>query len=193
MDEQTLSALFPTGCEECLTYAVALYGQPLLRYCHHILCDYHEAQDAVQMTFIKAWERRTQFSGGSLKAWLFRLGYTASIDLMRRKKRWFTAPPTESTQGNSDYISGELRAALFTLSPEERALVFGRVMEGLSYDELSERHGTAAATLRKRYERARKKLAAALTHSGKECISYEAESRRSADPRRSLPNRHPEL
>lgn len=175
MDEQTLEALFPTGDEDCLCAAIALYGQPLLRYCHHILCDYHEAQDAVQATFIKAWERREHFLGGSLKAWLFRLGYTTSIDLMRRKKRWFAAPPAEASHGNSDYIGGELRAALLTLTAEERALVFGRVMEELSFDALSERHGISAATLRKRYERARKKLAAALTHTEKECTQYGTE------------------
>ena len=48
-------------------------------------------------------------------------------------------------------------------------------MEELSFDELAERHGIGAPTLRKRYERARKKLAAALTRSGKECTQYEAE------------------
>lgn len=175
MDEQTLCTLFPTGDEACLSAAIALYGQPLLRYCHHILCDYHEAQDAAQATFIKAWDRREHFLGGSLKSWLFRLGYTTSIDLLRRKNRWFAAPPAETAHGNPDYIGAELRAALLSLTPEERALVFGRIMEELSFDALSERHGVAAPTLRKRYERARKKLAQALTHSGKECTQYGTE------------------
>ena len=40
-----------------LRNAIQLYGQPLLRYCHNILCDYFEAQDAVQMTFIKAYSK----------------------------------------------------------------------------------------------------------------------------------------
>ena len=39
MDEAELSRRFPTGDEECLEEAVARYGQALLRYCHHILCD----------------------------------------------------------------------------------------------------------------------------------------------------------
>ena len=97
---------------------IAQFGQPLLRYCHHILCDYHEAQDAVQTTFLKAWEH---------------------------------------------YIGPELRTALGKLTHQERGLVFGRVMEERSYDELAEIYGVGAATLRKRYERARKKLAQLLT------------------------------
>lgn len=56
-------------------------------------------------------------------------------------------------------------AALSVLTPEERGLVFGRVMEGRSYEELSQIYGPSAAALRKRYERARKKLALALSES----------------------------
>lgn len=41
--------------------------------------------------------------------------------------------------------------------------MFGRVMEGRHYDELARIYGQSAATLRKRYERARGKLARALT------------------------------
>ena len=54
MDEAELSRWFPTGDEACLEGAVARYGQALLRYCHHILCDYHEAQDAVQTALLPA-------------------------------------------------------------------------------------------------------------------------------------------
>ena len=39
----------------------------------------------------------------------------------------------------------ELRAALSVLTPEERGLVFGRVMEGRSYEELSQIYGPSAA------------------------------------------------
>ncbi|UQT47690.1 hypothetical protein M5E87_22805 [Flavonifractor plautii] len=39
------------------------------------------------------------------------------------------------------------------------------MMEGRSYEELSQIYGPSAAALRKRYERARKKLALALSES----------------------------
>ena len=41
--------------EEAFSRVVEAYGQELLRYCHHILCDYQEAQDAVQTAFLQAW------------------------------------------------------------------------------------------------------------------------------------------
>ena len=151
---------FSEGGEEALAAAIRQYGQGLLRYCHHILCDYHEAQDAVQITFCKAWERRTRCRTGALPAWLYRMAYTTCVDILRQRKRWRPLPPAPE---GTDYIGPELRTALEALSPEERGLVFGRVMEGRSYEELSGIYGKSAATLRKRYERARKKLARLLT------------------------------
>ncbi len=62
--------------------------------------------------------------------------------------------------------AGKLGAAFVrdgALTAQERGLVFGRVMEGRPHSELAQIYGQSAATLRKRYERARGKLARALT------------------------------
>ena len=165
MDEAELSRAFPIGDGACLEAVIGRYAQALLRYCHHILCDYHEAQDAVQDALLRAWSRRNRFRAGTnLEAWLYKLAYHACIDLLRQRRRQLFAPPPPSGH-NPDYIGPELRAALSVLTPEERGLVFGRVMEGRSYEELSQIYGPSAAALRKRYERARKKLALALNES----------------------------
>ena len=71
MDEAELSRAFPIGDGACLEAVIGRYGQALLRYCHHILCDYHEAQDAVQDALLRAWSRRNLFRAGTnLEAWL---------------------------------------------------------------------------------------------------------------------------
>ena len=161
MDARTLDERFALGGEQALADAIELYGQPLLRYCHHILCDYHEAQDAVQTTFIKAYDNRSRFRAGtSLSAWLYRLAYTTCIDMLRRRKFQLLTPPPAAA--DPDYIGDDLRRALQALSPEQRALVFGRVIEQRSFDALAVIYGKPAATLRKRYERASKKLAQEL-------------------------------
>ena len=118
-------------------------------------------QDAVQTTFIKAYDNRSRFrAGSSLSAWLYRLAYTTCIDMLRRRKFQLLTPPPAAA--DPDYIGDDLRRALQALSPEQRALVFGRVIEQRSFDALAVIYGKPAATLRKRYERARKKLAQAL-------------------------------
>jgi len=48
------------------------------------------------------------------------------------------------------------------LSALDRAVVYGRAVEELKFEELAEMHGKSAASLRKRYERARKKLSKIL-------------------------------
>lgn len=128
MDAHTLEERFAAGCEQALADAIALYGQPLLRYCHHILCDYHEAQDAVQTTFIKAYDNHKRFHPGtSLSAWLYRLAYTTCVDMLRRRKHQLLTPPPVAE--DPDYIGEDLRRALASLSAEQRALVYGRVIE----------------------------------------------------------------
>ena len=86
-EKDLLDQTFADGGEAELGLAIEFYGQPLLRYCHNILCDYHEAQDAVQVTFLKAYENRTKYRNGtSLSAWLYRIAYHTCIDTIRRKK-----------------------------------------------------------------------------------------------------------
>lgn len=155
---------FADGDELELEAIMNQYSRPLLRYCHNVLCNYHDAQDALQLTFLKAYGKRSYFKAGApLSPWLYRIAYTTCIDMMRKKKRAFILPVSkQQTQVDDGYIPENIRAALMTLSASDRALVFGRVMEEKSYEELSEIHGKSAAALRKRYERARKKLLTTL-------------------------------
>ena len=52
-----------------------------------------------------------------------------------------------------------MTAALGKLSPAERAIVYERAVLETPYAELAERLGMQESTVRKKYERAKKKLA----------------------------------
>ena len=161
-EKDLLDQTFADGGEAELGLAIEFYGQPLLRYCHNILCDYHEAQDAVQVTFLKAYENRTKYRNGtSLSAWLYRIAYHTCIDTIRRKTLFFFTPASGAPKTHTG-ISDELFEALSRLSTMERSLIYGRIMEERSYRELAEIHRITEAAARKRYERARKKLAGLL-------------------------------
>lgn len=160
MDKRNLDLNFASGGEDELEYAMQLYGQPLLRYCHNILCDYTEAQDVVQITFIKAYQNRQSFKNGTtFSSWLYRIAYTTCMDSLR-KRRWCIFQ--ELPKRDETYMSEELQQALLTLSGLERALLFSRIIDEKSYAELEEIYQTSASTLRKRYERAKNKLAKSL-------------------------------
>lgn len=44
------------------------------------------AQDLTSSVFEKAWRTRTSFTGGSAKAWLYRIAHTTLIDHWRKRK-----------------------------------------------------------------------------------------------------------
>jgi len=166
MEETTLDYDFDDIGEIELNKAVELYGHRLLRYCHNILCDYTDAQDAVQETFIKAYYKRNLFRKNiSLQAWLYRIAYTTCIDMLRyRKIRNFLPHKRREfmSKDEKEYMSDEMKVALMSLPAKDRALIFSRVIDEKSYEELESIYDASSATLRKRYERAKKKLADAL-------------------------------
>ncbi|NMB27956.1 MAG: sigma-70 family RNA polymerase sigma factor [Tissierellia bacterium] len=165
METNILDESFSTGGEYELQSAIELYGQPLLRYCHNILCDYHKAQDAVQITFIKAYNKRNSFKKGhSLSPWLYGIAYNTCMDMLRKKKILFFTPKVNNFTVNTstDLISDDLKSALLKLTGAERALIFSRIIDEKSYKELELIYQVSSATLRKRYERAKKKLIKAL-------------------------------
>ena len=150
--------------EQDLEKLVHAHTAALLRYCTGLLGCEADAQDAVQKTFIKAWQQRHTLRHDGTdneRAWLYRIAYRTSLDMLRAIKR-AAAYPTPEPLEQDPGISEELRAALNTLAPLDRALILERVLDGLDYAALACIHGRPAAYLRTRYHRAKKQLAQRL-------------------------------
>ena len=140
------------------------YMPTLLRYCTGLLGCEADAQDAVQKTFIKAWQQRRTLRGDGTDnecAWLYRIAYRTALDMLRAARRAANYPTPEPREQDPG-ISDELRTALAALPPLDRALVLERVLDGLDYAALARIHGRPAAYLRTRYHRAKKQLASRL-------------------------------
>ena len=160
-----------------LEVMVTAHGKQLLRYCCAMLRDYHEAQDVVQVTFLKAFAKKDSIKG-ELIPWLYRTAYNNCIDILRKRK-WQRFLFTEERDSQMSYsmedgMSEEIREALSVLSPDDRALIVCRALDDLEYEQLSQIFGATPATLRKRYERAKKKLAQALREQGLEVSNGKA-------------------
>lgn len=163
LEQETIHA-FVSGDERALEKVIDTYSQPLLRYCISILCDSEEAKDVLQETFIKAYEKRKHFHKGScMKSWLYRIAYTTAIDVVRRRKRRFKLMKAQSeninTVRDSSCISEPLYRILLSLSVADRALLYGKVLDERSYEELSQILNASESALRKRFERLRSRLA----------------------------------
>lgn len=149
-----------------LDEAVTKYGASLFRYCAGVLCDYHEAQDAVQETFIKAYAGQATYTHDTnFGGWLYRIAYTTCVSMLRKRRFRLMTEREKAGQSRipaadegSHFLSEELVRALRTLTPEERSLLFARAVDDMDYRRMSQVFGASEAALRKRYERARKKL-----------------------------------
>ncbi|MEO4055161.1 RNA polymerase sigma factor [Solibacillus sp. CAU 1738] len=146
--------------EEELEETINLYGEKLLRYATTILCDYHEAENIVQEVFLSAYKKWDTFDGDNLSAWLYKITYNRCLNQLKKRKILFfyelrseVVIPEEDTG-----LSDETLRALQKLKPKERALLYGRIMEDRSYEELSMLTGSSTAALRKQYQRAKDKF-----------------------------------
>jgi len=171
MCERDLGDRFARGGEAELGEVVTAYGERLLRYATGILGSYQDAEDIVQAAFLVAYQKRKTFDGRHLSAWLYKITYRHCLNQLKKRKPIFLADLGNVREETVDpfadlAVSDEILEVLQQLSAKERALLFCRIMDGRSYEELSQIFGGSPAALRKQYERAKKKLASYLSAEG---------------------------
>jgi RNA polymerase sigma-70 factor (ECF subfamily) len=135
------------------------------------LCGSRElAADLCQEALLRAYTSLGRFRGDSaFGTWLLRIVHNLCIDAMRRRDRRPQSsleeepvPPTGGDDPEEELLRQERRrlllAALRRLSPEFRAAVVLRDVQGLSYDEAAAVAGVPVGTFKSRLHRARAEL-----------------------------------
>jgi RNA polymerase sigma-70 factor (ECF subfamily) len=108
------------------------------------------AREVVQEAFARALRERRQFRGeGSLEAWVWRIAVNVALKLRHDLRRgWELDSEPAAPEARSD---PDVRAAVQSLPPRRRLVVFLRYFADLSYAEIAEvinvSEGTVAATL----------------------------------------------
>lgn len=177
MEEIDLGQRFVNGGEDELEEIIHLYGEKLLRYATTILCDYHEAENIVQEAFLSVYQNRDTFDGTNLSAWLYKITYNRCVNQLKKRRKILYFREIRSKAYVSDTekgLSDETLRALQKLKPKERAILYGRIIEERSYEELSLLTGNPPSALRKQYQRAKDKLIKHLnTEYGRRGSPYE--------------------
>lgn len=91
-NEDTAVIAAATGGDEAAFAAlVDRHRRELHVHCYRMLASFEEAEDAVQETFLRAWNKRSTFAGGpGFRAWLYAIATNACIDAQRRNARQLT-------------------------------------------------------------------------------------------------------
>ena len=148
-----------SGDETALADAVDTLTPELYRYAAGILLSRAAAEDAGQNAFLSFWRHRTSVrTPDAVRAYLYRCTYRACVDIIRRNRLFLPLPRQEDTR----VLSETMQTALSCLSAAERALVYERAVLETPYDELAAHLGLRPENVRKKYERAKKKLARLL-------------------------------
>ena len=123
-----------------------------------ILGDQDEARDATQEAFIAAWRQLPRLRDpAKATSWLHRVTINASISRLRKRARDRAASETLSRETPNRMPDDEavvrresLRAALWQLKPEHRAVLFLRYYEDLTVDQIARRIGVREGTVKSR-------------------------------------------
>lgn len=129
---------------------------------------YDSARDAVQEGFAIALAKRSQFRGGSLEAWIWRISLSCALDGRRSARRLaLNGVPDELDPQLPDPVGDpELASAVRTLAPRQRLMVFLRYYADLSYAQIAESCGVSEGTVAAALAQARAALLEALDPEG---------------------------
>jgi RNA polymerase sigma-70 factor (ECF subfamily) len=146
---------------------VALHGERAVRIASRIVRDRAAAEDIAQEAFAKAWRALPRFRGeAELSTWLYRVVVNEALSHLRRQKlrdrllallgpeRPASAPPPAP----DPTLRAAIRAALETLSDNERAVFTLIHLEGFPVEETARIRGRAVGTVKSQLHRALAKL-----------------------------------
>ncbi len=153
------------GDTEAFGRVVERYSEPLYNLALRIVRDPARAEDVVQETFIRAYERIDGFRGaGSLSTWLYRIACNRAIDDCRRR-RWVRlddrmqrlAAEADEPRYDDEAVA-QMHRALERLAPEERALVALFYEEERSVAEIAQITGLTENNVKVKLHRVRQRI-----------------------------------
>lgn len=168
---------------ECLQGDTAAFGVLVRRYqerlyntVYRMVGNAEDAYDVVQEAFLSAYQSLESFKGDSLFfTWLYRIAVNTAISLKRKQRAVVSIDagrdgepgidpldPSEASRPGHAMEQAEqqrrIRQALARLSPEHRAVLVMKDMEGQKYETMAEVLDVPIGTIRSRLHRARLEL-----------------------------------
>jgi RNA polymerase sigma-70 factor (ECF subfamily) len=169
--------------QECLQGRTAAFGELVRLYqdrlfntVYRLLDNADDAQDVVQEAFLSAYQSLDSFKGDSLFfTWLYRIAINTAISLKRKQRVAISMSSSREEGGVAEPLDASpygrpghalekaeeerrIQNALNQLSPEHRAVLVMKDMEGQKYEQMAEVLQVPIGTIRSRLHRARVEL-----------------------------------
>nr|WP_276531922.1 sigma-70 family RNA polymerase sigma factor [Brevibacillus invocatus] len=163
--------------QEAFRWLVQIHQGKIYMYCYRLFWNRQEAEDAVQEIFMKVYQRLGEYKPtASFSAWLYKIAYHHCLNELRRKQlmqkvkdiffsRTEVAAVSAEEIVQDKVFSEPIAKILEKLTLEERNLLVMRIFDEKTFEEMGEIIGKRQETVKKRYERLRKKVRNMITES----------------------------
>lgn len=155
---------------EILQKVTQSYGKRLYWYIRRIVVVHDDAEDALQETFLKIYDKAGAFRGddSSLLPWCYRIATNEALQLLRRRARLFQSLDSVSAElvgklsdecaTDADQTSVLFQQAVLQLTTQQRIVFNLRYYDELSYAEISKITQKSENSLRTNYSYAVNKI-----------------------------------
>jgi RNA polymerase sigma-70 factor (ECF subfamily) len=181
------------GDRRSFSCLVEAYQTPIYNLCYRVLGNRHDAEEAAQEAFLRAFTRLSSYDPARpFRTWLFAIAHHHCIDRLRRRRlTWLSLddePACETAVWRSTATTPEelamrrereddVQAMLATLPVKDRSAVVMRYWYGLSYEEIAAATTSTVSAVKSRLHRARSALAPMMNPP---CNAQPAPARRPA-------------
>ncbi|GAA0136236.1 hypothetical protein YSY43_30770 [Paenibacillus sp. YSY-4.3] len=164
--DRQLAASAIKGDFEAFRAIVLRYSKALLSVAYSVLGDYHEAQDAVQETFVKCHRNlHTLKDPSQLGSWLYSIAHRTSLDFIKKKNKLLpydeaTAPKLDNihTWLDQHAIKESVWAALQTLEEKSKSAIVLYYLNQWPMKDIAPFLDLSIAAVESRIRRAREML-----------------------------------
>lgn len=139
--------------------AVVKYSDTLYKVCIVILCNEHDAQDAIQETFCRYLEKRPDFCDEEHeKAWLIRVATNICRDMIRFRIRHPKVSIDEVENSLKATEQKETLRELLQLPVRQKTVIYLHYVEGYRIREIADMLGTTESAVKMRLKRGREQM-----------------------------------
>ncbi len=160
------------GSQKAFTQLVETYQRAVYNLCYRMLGDPHEAEDAAQETFLRAYKNIRKYDAKRpISTWLLSIAAHYCIDQLRKKRMSMISmdatpyldPPDGSPGPEAKMATKEnqkrVQSLLLSLNPPDRAAIVMFYWYDFSYEEIAQSLALSPSAVKSRLHRARISLA----------------------------------